>query len=128
MRTPIFALIAFIVLTPVLAAGQGPAAYKAPKTPWGDPDIQGQWPAAADIPMQRPASLGTRATLTDEELAQREKQAQRQAATDGEKFAKENAGAVTINPPSYWQERQKPNRQTSLVVDPPDGRIPPMTA
>jgi hypothetical protein len=128
MRSPIFALIACIVLTPALAAGQGQAAYKAPKTPWGDPDIQGQWPAAADIPMQRPASLGTRATLTDEELAQREKQAQRQAAADSEKFAKENAGSVTINPPSYWQERQKPNRQTSLVVDPPDGRIPPMTA
>src|SRR5207253_7852415 len=73
MRSPIFALTAFIVLTPVLASGQGQAAYKAPKTPWGDPDIQGQWPAAADIPMQRPASLGTRAILTDEELAQREK-------------------------------------------------------
>src|SRR4051794_29394576 len=124
MRIRYFAWTALIVLLPLIAAGQ--TAYKAPKTPWGDPDIQGQWPASADIPMQRPASLGTRTTFTDEELAQREKQAQRQAATDTEKFVK-NSGDVTINPPSYWQERQQPNRQTSLVVDPPDGRIPPMT-
>ena len=34
---------------------------------------------------------------------------------------------VTINPPGYWQEHGKPDHQASLVVDPPDGRIPPMT-
>src|SRR6185312_1089462 len=100
--------------------------YTPPKLPWGDPDLQGQWPAVANIPMQRPASFGTRAFLTDEELAQREQQAQRQQQADSETHAKENQ-SVTINPPSYWQERQKPNRQASLVVDPPDGRIPPMT-
>ena len=42
-------------------------------------------------------------------------------------FAKGGGESITINPPSYWQDRQKPNRQASLVVDPPDGRIPPMT-
>src|SRR5256885_699612 len=51
-------------------------SYTPPKTPWGDPDLQGQWPAFANIPMQRPASFGTRAYLTDEEFAQRAKQAQ----------------------------------------------------
>jgi hypothetical protein len=76
--------------------------------------------------MQRPANFGTRATLTDEELAQREKEAQRQAAADSETIAKPSS-TVTINPPSYWIERGKPNRQASLVVDPPDGRIPPLT-
>src|SRR4029453_7412314 len=66
------------------------------------------------------------ATLTDEELAQRERQAEKQSESDTQEFAKGNE-TVTINPPSYWQERGKPNRQASLVVDPPDGRIPPMT-
>jgi hypothetical protein len=129
MRRPIFALMALpalMVLVPALATAQQ-TAYKAPKTPWGDPDLQGQWPAAADIPMQRPAALGTRETLSDEELAQRQKQLQKQIAADSETFVKDNGSGVTINPPSYWQERQKPNRQTSLVVDPPDGRIPAMT-
>src|SRR3989441_5811944 len=125
MRTRIFVLLALLTVALPLAA-QTNKAWAAPKTPWGDPDLQGQWPAVANIPMQRPANFGTRALLTDEELKQRETQAQRQEEADSEVFAK-GSQSVTINPPSYWQERQKPNRQASLVVDPPDGRIPPMT-
>jgi len=101
--------------------------WMPPKTSWGDPDLQGQWPASANIPMQRPASLGDKAALTDEELEQREEQAQKQTEADHETFAK-SGGAVPVNPPTYWQERGKPSRQTSLVVDPPNGRIPPLTA
>src|SRR5262245_51176769 len=125
MRKQLLALLTLLTMSLPLAAQQAPKPFTPPKTPWGDPDLQGQWPAVANIPMQRPASFGTRALLTDEELAQRERDAQRQQNADGEIFAK--GGEVTINPPSYWQERQKPNRQASLVVDPPDGRIPPMT-
>ena len=58
--------------------------WTPPKTSWGDPDLQGQWPATANIPMQRPANLGTGRVLTDEELAQREKQAQKQSEADSE--------------------------------------------
>src|SRR5437016_273232 len=101
------------------AAKTTPAAksWTPPKTPWGDPDIQGQWPATANIPMQRPANLGSRALLTDEELAQRERQAQQQSESDSEEFAR-GSGGVTINPPSYWVEHGRPNKQASLVVDP----------
>jgi len=111
---------------PKVAAPAASKAWIPPKTPWGDPDIQGQWPATANIPMQRPANLGNRSTLTDEELVQRERQAARQTEADSEEFAKGSQG-VTINPPSYWVEHGKPNRQASLVVDPEDGRIPPLT-
>ena len=100
--------------------------WTPPKTSWGDPDLQGQWPATANIPMQRPLNLGERAELTDAELAQRESQAKKQSAEDGEEFAKGSA-EVTINPPSYWVEHGKPVRQASLVVDPSNGRIPPLT-
>jgi hypothetical protein len=116
--------VAPAVKTPAAAAAK---SWTPPKTPWGDPDLQGQWPATANIPMQRAANLGMRATLTDAELAQREQQAQRQTEADTEEFAKGNQG-VSINPPSYWVEHGKPNRQASLVVDPEDGRIPPLTA
>src|SRR5437870_2225062 len=128
-------LVAAMLLAAVTVAAQAPSStakpsanksWTPPKTPWGDPDLQGQWPATANIPMQRPAIFGERAILTDEELAQRERQAERAAEADTQEFAKGSEG-VTINPPSYWQERGKPNRQASLVVDPPDGRIPPMT-
>ncbi len=124
-------LVVFLLGSAALMYGQtkAPTAGKnwtPPKTSWGDPDLQGQWPAAVNIPMQRPANLGERATLTDEELAQREKAAQRQAEDDSQEFVGETA-SVSINPPSYWQERGTPNRQASLIVDPPNGRVPPLT-
>src|SRR5688572_17605816 len=47
--------------------------FVTPKTPWGDPDLQGFWPGVdmVGVPMQRPARFGTRNVLTDEEFAQR---------------------------------------------------------
>ncbi len=129
MAYRVFASLLIVALSSLPVAAQAPVAKKAwtpPKTSWGDPDLEGQWPATANIPMQRPVSLGERAELTDAELAQREIQSKKQAAEDGEQFAK-GSGDVTINPPSYWVEHGKPVRQASLVVDPPNGRIPPMT-
>lgn len=135
MSARLLVLLSVAVVTSLPAPAQTAAAKTAtssvkpnwtpPKTLWGDPDLQGEWPATARIPMQRPTELGTRSELTDSELAQRQSQFQKQAEADSEEFAKGND--VTINPPSYWQERGKPDRQASLVVDPPDGRIPPLT-
>jgi hypothetical protein len=104
--------------------GQTNKAYNPPKLPWGDPDLQGNWPAASNIPMQRPAALGERATLTDEELAQKQAQAAK-AVKEREEF---NAKTVSIGPPSNWGERAVESKQASMVVDPPNGRIPPMTS
>ena len=129
MSTRILTSLAMAALASMPLAAQAPAIKKVwtpPKTSWGDPDLQGQWPATANIPMQRPANLGTRANLTDEELALREKQAQYQSEADSEEFVKGKTN-VTINPPSYWVEHGKPNRQASLIVDPPNGRTPPLT-
>ena len=124
-------LFLILIALPLAAQTAKPAAkagksYATPKTPWGDPDLQGQWPATANIPMQRPANLGDRATLTPEELKQREEQAVKQAEGDSEEFAKQG-DSININPPGYWVEHGKPHPQASLVVDPPNGRIPPMT-
>jgi hypothetical protein len=116
--------IALVVLLALPAAAQAP--WKHPKTPWGDPDIQGIWPGNVGVPMQRAVNLGDRTTLTDEEFAQREAQARRQAETDSQPFASTDT-RPGIGPPSYWTERGKPTRQTSLIVDPPDGRLPALT-
>ena len=121
---------AMVTLASAPLVAQTPAAkakpYAAPKTAWGDPDLQGQWPAYANIPMQRPLSAAEKATLSPEELAKREEQFRKQAEADNEEFAGNNATS-TINPPGYWVEHGKPSAQASLVVDPPDGRIPPLT-
>jgi hypothetical protein len=107
-------------------AAKSAKAFTPPKTPWGDPDIQGQWPATANIPMQRPLSQTEKSQLTPEELKQREAQFARQAAQDAEEFVA-SGGSLTINPPGYWVEHSTPHQQASLVVDPPNGRIPDLT-
>ena len=133
---------AFLAAIPLLGQSLSPAAkpaatnaptaksakpYTPPKMPWGDPDLQGQWPADANIPMQRPLTLAEKGALSPEELAKREEQFRKQAEQDGEEFVPAKGGTTTINPPTYWVEHTKPDAQTSLVVDPPDGRIPALT-
>src|SRR4051812_32639476 len=121
------AALALVSLIPSGASGQAPAAkakaYVVPKTPWGDPDIQGIWPGNMGVPLQRPVAMGTRNELNEAEYAQREKQAQQASAADRIERAKDD-DKVGIGPPSYWTERGKPTRQASLIIDPPDGRLP----
>ena len=108
----------------------------APKTPWGEPDLQGTWSSEAElsVPFERPREYGERQLLTDAEFAQRLAQTERQLQSDNADFDLEtadrsNAGAVgsATSPPPHWLERGKTSRRTSLVIDPPDGRIPPLT-
>jgi hypothetical protein len=111
--------------TPVAAskAVKATKTYTPPKTPWGDPDLQGNWPAQFNIPMQRAGSVKDKEVLSDEEFAQVETQAQQQSAN----VQKQYENQITINPPLYWSEGGRRTKQTSVIVDPPDGRTPPMT-
>jgi hypothetical protein len=107
------------------AAPIGGKAWAAPKTPWGDPDLQGTWTSDDCIgtPMNRAANLGDRLYYTEQELAQRESTLARQAQTDRKEFV--DADRVTTGPPAHWAERaRRPCKQTSLVIDPPNGRTP----
>jgi hypothetical protein len=130
-----FTAAAGVVLMMASLAAQKP--YSAPKTPWGEPDLQGTWTSQAElgVPFERPASFGTRESLSDEEFAQREAQAQNQLKSDNADFDPSSAdisragqvGSAT-SPPPTWLERGKASRRTSLVIDPPDGRIPATSA
>ena len=101
------------------------------------------WPGNVSAPLQRPANLGERTTLTDEEFAQREAQARAQADADNRQYITPPAPAGAagqgrggrgggrgggIGPPDHWLERGAPIRQTSLIVDPPNGRLPALAA
>ena len=101
--------------------------YAPPRTPWGDPDLQGMWPGNMGVPMQRPVGLGERRLLTDGEFAKREAQASAQAKADAELFVRSGAGGGGLGGPGHWVERGRPTRQTSLIIDPPDGRLPALT-
>jgi hypothetical protein len=89
--------------------------YVPPRTPWGDPDIQGMWPSGSmtGVPFERPESLGDRSELTDEEFSRREKAVEVQ-----------RTGSFVIG---AWGEPGRAQRQTSLIVEPRNGRLPPMT-
>ena len=94
--------------------------WTVPRTPWGDPDLQGYWPSRdmLGVPLERPARLGDRATLTDEEFAKLDPN-QRIGNANDAFFGESRA---------HWREYGKPQRQTSLIVDPANGRLPAMTA
>jgi hypothetical protein len=108
------------------ASGQTAKSWNAPKTPWGDPDIQGTWTSDDCIgtPLNRPANLGEKLYYSEEELAQRQAQLARQQQNDLQETVASNA-RVGTGPPAHWGERaRRPCKQTSLVVDPPNGRTP----
>ena len=104
-------------------------------TPWNEPDLQGVWRYEAAIPLERPARFEGRASLTDEEVAasqrvEREQAAQRLAGAEGAAVGRRSVGESPIRGNEYnsfWQDHGRPRevlKQTSLVVDPKDGRIP----
>jgi hypothetical protein len=140
MRLICASLAAACVALVVTVSGQAPTSstYTPPRTPWGDPDLQGKWPGTdmVGVPFERPTQFGSRLFLTEEEFKAREKQAQRQAEIDvldfdlekppAEIVALGDVGGVT-SPPPHWLERGLPSRQSSLIVDPPDGKMPPFT-
>jgi hypothetical protein len=100
--------------------------WAQPKTPWGDPDLQGTWTSDDCIgtPMDRPVKFGNRLNYTEQELAERASQLEKQHTNDLVETVAPDA-RVGTGPPSHWGERaRRPCKQTSLVVDPPDGQTP----
>ena len=99
------------------AAAAAKATYKVPKTSWGEPDLQGVWSYATTTPLQRPDAMAGKETLTDAEIeALAEAQAERQDS------APRTGDPGTYN--NFWWDRGKSNGRTSLIIDPPDGKIP----
>jgi hypothetical protein len=127
------AAIALVGVPVVSGQTQTPAAKKpAPvkagasfKTPWGDPDLQGAWTNATTTPLQRPAKWAGKELLTPQEIAAADKDTdvgtdQRpERGTDADV-----AGAYN----RFWWDRGYSDGRTSLIYDPPDGRVPAMTA
>jgi hypothetical protein len=131
MRTLFLVTIGVFVIGTVAAAAQAPAAkgWTPPKTPWGDPDLQGTYTSDdyIGVGLQRNPQYGNRLFLTEQEIAQRESQIANQSKTDLAETVTTNA-RVTTGPPGHWAERAKrPPKQTSLIIDPPDGRFPDLT-
>jgi hypothetical protein len=137
LRSALIVLSAVIYLVAPLTDAQAQNnvgdAGQSPRTPWGDPDLQGIWNNATITPLQRPESLGDQAFLTAEEVAATE-----QRAAEG--FSQANATQEVRTEPlpvggdvgaynSFWTEESTlQTGRTSLISDPPNGRLPRLTA
>jgi hypothetical protein len=117
--------IMIMALAALPVAGQTPTQ---PKTPWGHPDLQGIWTYKTITPLERPARFAKQEFLTEQEAAELERIAVKEN-TDEERpkdAARDVAGAYN----DFWFDRGDKtvrNRRSSLIIDPPDGRIPALT-
>lgn len=145
-------VVAFSWLTlgslPGVASAQGAAddGWTLPRTPAGQPDLQGKWTMATFTPLERPERFGNQAFLSEEEAAALQKQLtaegvdplRRDAFGIADPEDREESLQQVNRDQSYvhydnavWLRTEQPkgltSRQTSLIVDPPNGRIPPLT-
>jgi len=101
------------------------------RTPWGDPDMQGEWTTEGEygVPFERPAQYGTRRYLTDAEYAARLDDVR---IRDERDLARVDVLSGKVDGPNapipHWREYNTTSRRTSLVIDPADGRLPSRTA
>ena len=156
VTTAIAAVLAIAAgLAPAPLAGQAPGAdaapYQAPRTPWGDPDLQGMWDTRTYTPVERPPEFGMREFMTEAEAAERERLGLRRVVTDDDDAIAEDLVEQDIaryaradrpdeGQPGYrlagaeynafWSADPTAPRislRTSQIIDPPDGRMPPLT-
>ena len=111
-------LVALLWAVPALAAAQ---SVETARTPWGHPDLQGIWDQTTGTPLERSTDLVDREFLTEEEAVERE----------ARRFQAFDDAPRQGSPGNYGSQWRDGSRnaltRTSLIVDPPDGRIPPLT-
>ena len=105
-------LVAFVAVGLVApASGQAPRKYNVPKTPWGDPDLQGVWNDATSTPLQRPANAGEKPVLSDEEA----EEFQKSLAFDLTRDRRDGGNAADVN--RAYNEHWMDARRLKITAD-----------
>ena len=126
-----------VLLMTVPTAGQlTPAVdWETPRTPWGDPELQGIWDSKSTTPLERPQQYADREFLTDEEIAALEEAREREVSQGPQgRDVRAEPGTEADVEGAYNNifstglgTRYVRTKRTSLITDPPDGRLPPVT-
>ncbi len=116
----------FVCLFCFLSVSVAAQSSSAPRTAWGDPDLQGLWNHGTITPLERPADYGDRELLTDEEVAALNLASETRATSERRSgLTREEDVALAYN--QFWWDRGISVGRTSLVTDPHNGRLPPRT-
>jgi len=105
-------------------SAQAPAALK---TPWGEPDLQGIWTDETDTPLQRPAKYADQEFFTPEQRDALDRERAALLGGERERYQRGTARDVAGAYNSAFASFRRTGARTSLIVDPPNGRIPPLT-
>ena len=130
MARPVPACVLVLVIAFTLApqprvSGQ---TWQVPRTSWGHADLQGTWSTATITPLERPADLAGKEFFTEKEAAEYERSTVER--TNRDQRASDAAADVSRAYNDFWWDsgtRVVPTRRTALIVDPPGGRVPPLT-
>ena len=124
----ILTMVAVPVAAVIVLGAQATGTYTPPKTPWGEPDLQGIWSGDTLTPLERPAKFANRPVLTEQEAdAIEEDIASRPGRDDRSQRGTERDVAQAYNQHWLAPPTRLADRRTSLIVEPPDGKIPPVT-
>src|SRR2546427_7433449 len=142
-RRPLLASAAITIalLLPTIRVVTGPSSLgsfirvadktaPALKTAWGEPDLQGIWSRDVDIPLQRPTKYGDREFLTDAERAELDRRIADIVSRDSTETRRVRGTERDVNAEfvqAPFTMHLPVGRRTSLIIDPPNGRIPPLT-
>lgn len=122
-RTCLLSVIVAISAPALSQAADAGTQWKHPKTSWDEPDLQGMWPVShlMSTPLERPEKFGNRLRFTADELDAQRKQVEAQNSQYDKEDKEHYLGF------GHWVETTDVPAQTSLIVDPPNGRLPPQT-
>src|SRR5258708_5509235 len=118
-----YRLAGIVAALALLAAGQTVQrkSWSAPRTPDGKPDLQGIWTNNVSTPLERPRELAGKEFFTDQEALAYPEEISKRPDSNGDSVA---------DPVVWWEKSESrlvTTHRTSLIVDPPDGRLPALT-